>query len=210
MRKIIVFDMDGTLVETRDIVVKYLNQLSDSFDYEKLNKEDVRQLRNTRSIRFLKVLGIPLWKAPFLLKKIQQKLAAKIEQLPLKNGMDGVLIALKKQGHTLGVATSNSKKNADLFFKKFGGRYFDFRKSGIIPFTKHKAFKKIAKKIGAKLSDIYYVGDETRDILAAKKAGISVIAVTWGFNSREILESMDPDCIAEKPEDILAFFEDRE
>jgi len=201
----VVFDMDGTLVDTRTIVVDALNQLAPLFNYDALDQEDVRQLRNTRSIRFLKVLGISLWRAPFLIKKVQKILASKIESLELFEGMEDVLLSLKSKGYILGVATSNSKKNANLFFNKFKGKYFDFRESNILPFTKHRAIKKIARKNKVDLRNIYYVGDETRDILSAKKAGVSVIAVTWGFNDREILESMKPDFIAENPADILGF-----
>jgi len=38
-----------------------------------------------------------------------------------------------------------------------------------------------------------FVGDKTRDIEAAKKAGIRMAAVTWGYNSRRSLDAMKPD-----------------
>ena len=39
------------------------------------------------------------------------------------------------------------------------------------------------------MEDVVYVGDETRDIVAARKLGIRVAAVTWGYNSSEALEA---------------------
>lgn len=53
----------------------------------------------------------------------------------------------------------------------------------------------------------FYIGDETRDIDAAKQNGIHSIGVTWGFNSEKILAQHQPDYIARKPEDLLAIFE---
>jgi len=41
------------------------------------------------------------------------------------------------------------------------------------------------------------VGDETRDIEAAKAAGFQSVAVTWGYNSKKVLENARPDFIVE-------------
>ena len=209
MKNAVIFDMDGTLVDTRSVVIDALNQLAPEFDYDVLDGADVRHLRNTRSINFLKVLGIPLWRAPFLIRGVQNILSKKIDHMDLVPGMSELLLAIKGKDVLLGVATSNSKKNADLFFRKFRGKYFDFRRSHIFPYWKHKALRRIAKKYGVQPDCTYYVGDETRDVLSAKKAGVKVIAVTWGFNSREILETLHPDYIADSPAEILSYFEQK-
>jgi phosphoglycolate phosphatase-like HAD superfamily hydrolase len=209
-KKMIVFDMDGTLADTRPVVIEALNEFAPSFNYDRLDEEDVRHLRHSRSIAFLKVLGIPLWRAPFLIKKVQKRLGERIEEMELVSGMSDLLLAIKSHDTLLGVGTSNTKENADLFFNKFKGKYFDFRRTGIIPFTKHRALKKLARKYNIKPECIYYVGDETRDVLAAKKAGTKVIAVTWGFNDREILETLKPDFVADSPAEILTFLEEKE
>jgi len=49
-----------------------------------------------------------------------------------------------------------------------------------------------------------YVGDEIRDIRAARKVGIAVAAVTWGFNSQEALAAENPDFLVDSPEKFLA------
>jgi phosphoglycolate phosphatase len=48
-----------------------------------------------------------------------------------------------------------------------------------------------------------YVGDEVRDIAAARKAGVDVAAVTWGYNTRELLTEHAPDYVIERPEQLL-------
>ena len=64
--------------------------------------------------------------------------------------------------------------------------------------------KRIIKKYKIDKSQTYYIGDETRDIDAAKKNGVKSIAVTWGYNSEQVLLKYKPSFIAQKPEDILA------
>ena len=203
----IIFDLDGTLVDTRDFVIKSINDLSLPFNYKRLEEVDVRRLRGTRSLYFLKVIGLPIWKGPKLIKSVQKKLSTEIANLPLVPGMKDALLNLKNSGYILGVATSNSPKNVRLFFEKYKDRFFDFKQANIFAFGKHRALRRIGREQEVNLKNIYYVGDETRDVIAAKKAGVNVIAVTWGFNNRKILATLNPDCIADSPEDIVVFLQ---
>ena len=47
------------------------------------------------------------------------------------------------------------------------------------------------------------MGDEIRDIDAAKKTGIKVIAVGWGFNSQEALAAQNPNFLIERPQELI-------
>ena len=51
-------------------------------------------------------------------------------------------------------------------------------------------------------SDVYFVGDEVRDIEAGKKAGIKTIAVSWGYNTKDALAKEQPDYIIDTPLDL--------
>ena len=50
-----------------------------------------------------------------------------------------------------------------------------------------------------------YVGDEVRDIEASQSARVASIAVTWGFNSRDILSEAKPSFLAHSPSDLHEF-----
>jgi phosphoglycolate phosphatase len=54
------------------------------------------------------------------------------------------------------------------------------------------------------LDETVYVGDEVRDIQAARFAGIRPISVTWGFNSREALAAAQPDWLVDEPDALPA------
>ena len=60
-------------------------------------------------------------------------------------------------------------------------------------FGKDKVLRKLLKIQKVPLGHAVYVGDETRDIDAARAVGISVIAVSWGAHSRSLLETREPD-----------------
>ena len=61
---------------------------------------------------------------------------------------------------------------------------------------------KCAEKMKIKPKNLVYVGDFYTDIIAAKRAGMKSIAVTWGFSTKERLLQEKPDFIAEQPKDI--------
>lgn len=94
----------------------------------------------------------------------------------------------------VGILTSNSKENVDLFLEKndMMGQ-FDFIKSSSKLSGKAKCLKQIIKNTQSEASNTIYIGDEVRDIEACKKMKISIISVTWGFNASEVLEKHFPD-----------------
>ena len=81
--------------------------------------------------------------------------------------------------------------------------YFDFIHAGSSYFGKKRAIKKVLKM--HKIEQAIYIGDETRDIDAAKQTKICSMAVTWEFNSERILKQYNPDFIAHTTEDIMKF-----
>ena len=48
-----------------------------------------------------------------------------------------------------------------------------------------------------------YVGDETRDIRSARKSNVGIVAVSWGFNSGDILQEFQPDSLVNTPQELL-------
>jgi phosphoglycolate phosphatase len=82
----------------------------------------------------------------------------------------------------------------------------EFIYSGSSIFGKHEVIKEILQMHQYRPEEAGYIGDETRDIEAAKKAGVSAIAVSWGFNSRSILEQYCPDVVLDAPQDLLKIF----
>lgn len=63
--------------------------------------------------------------------------------------------------------------------------------------------KKIIKELKINPGEVAYIGDEARDIEAAKKAGILAVAVTWGFEGEIPLRNEDPDYLLHKPKELL-------
>ena len=202
--KVIVFDFDGTIADTYQAIVDITNDLSSEFGYQPMSEEELLLLKNLSSKEIVRRTEISLFKLPFLVKRVQKELSHQITELSPIKGIESVLVELKQRDYILGIVTSNVKENVVAFLKKNDLEYlFNFIYSGTNIFGKHRIINELVRKRNLNKTDVIYVGDETRDIRSARKSGIGVIAVGWGFNSQEILAEHEPDFLAVKPTELL-------
>lgn len=203
-QKVIIFDFDGTIADTVDALVNIANRLAQEFGYIPITQEELALLRNLSSREIIKYSGISILKIPFLVKKVKSELKNKIKELKPISGIKNALILLNNNGYRLGIITSNSQDNVTDFLKVNDlDNLFEFVYSGVTIFGKTTIINNVLKQKQIKPQEVIYVGDETRDIEASKKANIKVIAVTWGFNSQEVLAKQNPDFLIHQPEELL-------
>ncbi|OKH16551.1 carotenoid oxygenase [Fischerella major NIES-592] len=203
-QKVVIFDFDGTIADTVDALVSIANRLAKEFGYVQITPEELALLRNLTSREIINYSGISVFKIPFLVKKIKGELKSKIPELKPITGMKEALINLKNAGHRLGIITSNSKDNVTEFLRiNELDNLFEFIYSGITIFGKTTIINNLLKQKQLKPEEVIYVGDETRDIEASKKANIKVVAVSWGFNSPEVLAKQNPNYLIDHPSELL-------
>lgn len=202
--KIIIFDFDGTIADTRNTVVKIANQLAVEFNYQSIDEEELLRLSHLSSREIIQQSPVPPYKIPFLLRKLKKELNKEISRLKPFSGIAESLTILGENGYRLGIITSNIEDNVIAFLKNNKlDLFFEFIYSGITLFGKDKIINKLIKKHKLAVDKIIYVGDETRDIEAAKKSKIRVIAVGWGFNSPNILAEYKPDFLVTHPQELV-------
>ena len=201
--KVIIFDFDGTIADTYDAIVEITNGLSSEFGYQPVEASELAQLKNMSSQEIIKQSKLSIFKIPFLLKRVKEDLAEKIGQLKPIPGIASSLLELQ-QGYRLGIITSNSQENVVSFLINNGLlSLFDFIYSGTTLFGKHRVIQKALKQHKITADSVLYVGDETRDIIAAQKSKIKMVAVGWGFNSALVLSQYHPDFLIEQPPELL-------
>jgi phosphoglycolate phosphatase len=203
MIEVIIFDFDGTLADTIDILLSITNRLSVEFGFKSATKEELAQLSNLTAWQILRYSGISIFKLPLLIRKLKAELRSEIPNIELFPGIKEVLLELKKNGFQLGIITSNSRDNVLASIQNIGlQNTFDFIYSGTT-FGKHKVINRWLKKQNINPAKVIYVGDEIRDIEAARKTSIKVIAVSWGFNSQSALAAHNPDFLIESPQELI-------
>ncbi|MDD5133259.1 MAG: HAD-IA family hydrolase [Candidatus Nanoarchaeia archaeon] len=201
--KTIIFDFDGTLADTFDSFLKIMNNLAEEYNFNKITKQDIPNLREMGAKEVFKTLNISLFKLPSLTKRFRLELNKEIKNLRSTIPIKFTLLRLKEKGLRLLILTSNSKENVETFLKKNNLELFDKIYSASSVFGKSSTMKKILKLEGLRKDEVFYVGDEVRDIEACKKVGVRIVVVTWGYNSKNILKSSKPDFLINQPKDLL-------
>ena len=200
----IIFDFDGTLADTLEESRRIYNLLAADYSLREVLAEELPQLRNFSLLELLDHLGIPKRRVPTLLSRGTSMMRSNISRLPLIPGIREILPEMRSRAKSFGVLTSNAEENVDLFLKAHGLReHFDFISSTSRLTGKSGHLRAIRKTFSLHAEEMLYVGDEIRDIKAAKKAGIAMAAVTWGFNSAESLAAESPEHLITEPHELL-------
>lgn len=197
----LIFDFDGTLADTRETIFNILNNLAPIFHFRKVDKREALKLRHKESQEIVKVFGISRIKLPWISKRAKADLSGQLSQVKPVYNIKPVVLRLKRMKFGIGILTSNSRENVLAFLKRNDLDVFDFIYSGSSIFGKAIVLKRLLKN--RRLKSVVYIGDETRDIEAAKKASIPIIAVSWGVNSAQILKKHKPDFLVRHPKQLI-------
>ena len=202
--KLLIFDFDGTIADTFDAGVMILNKLAGEFGFRPLHPKDMEKVRDMRTRQLMKFLDIPTRKMSRIARRGSEELYACIHSIQPLPGMPEALRELQTLGFALGIITSNTELNVQIFLRSHELELFDFVRCSSKLLGKARMIRSVIRRQHVRAADILFVGDETRDIEAAKKAGIRIAAVTWGYNSRRSLEAMKPDFVFESPKELVA------
>lgn len=196
MYKHVLFDFDGTIADSEESIVEVYNKIADKFSFNRISHEEYKLLNSSTIKEKLKILGVPYYRLFFmggLDYEFYTLYRDYLDDISIFDGMKEILHRLKYSGFKLSIITSNSRDNILLFLKKNDLLIFEDIHSARGLFGKNKIFGKYLKKHGLRSTEVVYVGDELRDIIACKKANIDMIAVNWGLDSEELLKSGQPE-----------------
>lgn len=203
MDKHIVFDFDGTIVDSLGLAVNLYNQMCHKYNLRPIEGSEIKSLKSLSIPELIKLFNVPLYLLPKMgveFKRIYQK---NVDHLREIDGIQGIILELKKLGYPLSIISSNSVANIQQFLLNTKIDVFDHIYSSKALFGKQSIINQVVKKLNIKKDQMIYIGDELRDIVSCRKAGVKIIAVTWGFDSAELLSSGNPDYVANEPNDIL-------
>ena len=203
MIKTIIFDFDGTIAQSLEMMLSFFNETAPKYDMKPIKENEIDSLRDKSARELLKQFNVPLWKSVPMAAEIQKMQTKTMGQVKIVPGMAKVFRDLKRQGIKVGIVTSSITKNVELFLTKHKVTEMSFIYSEKNLFGKGKVLKHLIKKKQLNKADTMYVGDEVRDIDAAHEAGIGIISVTWGLNTKGRLQLAKPEYLVEKPVEIV-------
>lgn len=214
MKKIIIFDLDGTLLDTIADLATATNQALSLFGYP-IHETDAYRFFVGNGINKLFERALPEGaRSEENIQKIRS------EFIPFYNlhnadlsrpypGIPALLNTLQEKGMKIAVASNKyqeaTRKLVHQFFPDINFIEVLGQREGVPSKPHPQVVFEIMEKAGVNASETVYVGDSCVDMQTGKNAGVTTIGVSWGFQPRTELESYQPDFIADRAADILQF-----
>jgi phosphoglycolate phosphatase-like HAD superfamily hydrolase len=189
-----IFDFDGTIADTFEEVVAILNKLSAEFGYRAAASAEVDELRGMSARDVARRLGVRWHKLPAIVTRARGELSHRMANIQPFEGIAAAIAELRAQGLLVGLLTSNNRRNVDLFLAEHPIA-FDFVSTGSGLWSKHRRLAKIMRQHRLSRDQTAYVGDEVRDIEAARALGMRAVAVAWGYTKADLLSAQNPDVV---------------
>ncbi len=213
MRKLCVFDLDGTLLDT----VKYIaNRISFVFSlyhlppvseseciahFEKGESEMFFFLLSSRGVRDLDLVA-QIFRSLYKLSKEETSM-----RLAPYGGTMDLLFHLQEMGVHIAVLTTQN----ETFIKKHLYRVFPNVEYLATPLEgeerkpKPDSLLRTLSHFGVAKEDALYIGDSELDLLMGKNAGVETLSASWGYRSPQYLESVGAEHIVSLPQDVLSY-----
>ena len=203
----ILFDLDGTLIDTNELIISTFMHTLDKYYPGKYQREDVYPFMGPSLMDTFSGLD-PDRVDEMILEYRTYNLAN--HDLLVKEfvGVKDTVHTLKERGYKLGIVTT---KLHDVVLK--GLRLMDLEPyfEAVVALDHVEKEKpdpepvlKALEQLGAKPEEAIMVGDNYHDILAGKNAGTKTAGVAWSMKGRDYLANFEPDFMLESMADILA------
>ena len=209
--KAVIFDLDGTLVNTIDDLAAATNQALQKHGFPPKPLADFPMMVGN-GIRKLLERALGDTCRPDVLDTVQRDFLVIYDQNCMNlsapyEGMTEVVGRLQKDGWRLMVVTNKPQAQAEKIARHyFGGDTFvsiygnlEGRPAKPDPLTVHMAMQ----DAGCTAEETWFVGDSNVDVQTAHNAGLRCIGAVWGFRGEDELKRAGAEILARTPQDIL-------
>lgn len=208
MKKLCIFDLDGTLLNTLDSIAYYVNDTMKHFGLPVIETEKIRTFvgngaKNLIS-RSLRYNGSELDAEKVLSVYIEKYNSDALYLVKPYEGIPELLSKLRENGVTLSVLSNKPHSSTSIMIDKIFGKDLFSVVRGPYNNEKVKPDPAVANEIakGFEKENCFFIGDSDVDIKTGRNALMHTIGVTWGFRDRGVLQNAGAEKIVSKAADI--------
>ncbi len=194
----ICFDLDGTLVDSKETIFKSTISTLDSLNIpHKINHERFSNMIGLHFNDIFNEFNIPITDFESFIDIYKSDYFKYISDSVLYDGVKEVLKDLSKKRFKISLLTTKGQDQADKLIDHFELRkYFAFvmgRRDGLKHKPSPESLLFICNEINVESKNTLMVGDTELDILCGKNAGAKTCAVSYGYRTENQLKKNNPD-----------------
>jgi phosphoglycolate phosphatase len=189
--RLAVFDYDGTLADSLPWFRSVFQDLIVRFDLAPVSADELDGLRGLSGREIMARLKLPMWKLPAISRDMRRRKLVAAGEISLFDGVSALLSSLQAFGIQNAIVSSDSEASVRLGLGPSAALISRFD-CGASVFGKHHKFRRVARRLNIDPADIICIGDELRDIEAARAAGMDSGAVAWGYALPAALKAAGP------------------
>ncbi len=213
MKKGVIFDLDGTLIDSVPDIADCLNDTLTRFNFPTVTIDKVKTIIGNGA----KKLIIDAIDQVLPDEKIEELLAyyndiytsSSSPKTIVFDGMIEVLKTLKEKGYKLAVLTNKpqatTEKVCSIYLKEIGFDIVYGQMLGRVKKPDKTSTLEIIQKFNLSKENIIFVGDGDADYLTAKSAGVKSVSVLWGYRTKEQLINLGAKNFVNTPSELLDF-----
>ncbi len=210
MYRNVIFDLDGTLLNTLDDLADCCNRVCRSHGWPEHTLEEYRYFVGRGMANLVRCFVPEAWKGPEGVREILKEFmpcyaAHKEDRTAPYEGIVPMLEQLSRAGVNMAVLSNKAQSaTVPIIEHYFPGR-FPLVQGAVdgLPLKPDPALvRRLMERMGAGEQDTLLVGDSEVDIRTARNAGLPVCAVLWGFRTEAELEAEGPDYLAADPREL--------
>jgi phosphoglycolate phosphatase len=200
--RLAIFDFDGTLADSLDWFRASFHDVIARFDLTPVTAEELEQMRGLSAREIMARLNVSMWQLPAIVSDMRKRKLAAASETSLFAGIPAMLSDLQRLGIKTAIVSSDSEASVRQVLGPATTQITRFD-CGAAVFGKHWKFRRVARKLGATPAETICIGDEIRDIEAAKAAGMNSGAVAWGYALPAALQAAGPTHLFNSVEEMM-------
>lgn len=204
---LLLFDYDGVIADTFQLFLDIFNATQHFLgEGRAITEADLSSLPVNSFSCTAEVIGIPDHLIPRFEAEAAERLVSRASEVSLFSEIPSTLRTLSLK-HALCIITHNKNQYVTKALTAYAvidtiSRIYG-HENGL---SKSESIVLACSTFGTDAETTYFIGDGISDLRAARQAGVKTVAVSWGFQDREMLLGEAPDFVADRPKDLLNLF----
>lgn len=212
MKKLVIFDLDGTLLHTVPDITDNINFMLNHFGYKTLTEKQIAAIVGSGAKKLVAdAIGVPLTdeelneRLNFYNSNYTSSSSPKTKPF---SGIINLLKDLKKDGYLIAIMTNKPQETTDRVVKEHLFEIAFDRVVGGGGKVKCKPDKtatvNLLNELGVEPENAYFVGDGETDVLTAINTGTNGISVLWGYRDMSQLKAAGAKIFVKNPKELYS------